>query len=198
MEHSVRLSSPWLSHFPAHCFCHRSFLGPPSLSTGGLSGSPRPLAGPLGGPGLSHEFLLSLDISRFAELDLQLSVAVPNRDLPGHWALEQVCPHGPLARARNTPSLASGTRCAGGSTFLGSCNKLFPLRRGCLQGVARGPREAQSRLGTFSLCQALGPKVQASGTVAPGHPASPQLLLAPRKGSCPPLLHYFSQLGLGI
>ncbi|ELW61978.1 hypothetical protein TREES_T100004289 [Tupaia chinensis] len=34
-------------------------------------------------------------------------VVVPSGDLPGHWALEQVCTHGPLARARrNLLSLA--------------------------------------------------------------------------------------------
>lgn len=38
-----------------------------------------------------------------------LSVAVPGWDVPSHPALEQVCTHGPLARAENTPSLASRT-----------------------------------------------------------------------------------------
>lgn len=64
----------------------------------GCQGLPDHLQGLWGGgrAGLSHEFLLSLAISRFAELDVRLSVAVPDRDLPSHWALEQVCTHGPL------------------------------------------------------------------------------------------------------
>ena len=48
-----------------------------------------------GQAGLSQEFLLSLAISRFAELDVRLS-GCPQQGLAKPWALEQVCTHGPL------------------------------------------------------------------------------------------------------
>ena len=64
----------------------------------GCQGLPDHLQGLWGGGqvGLSHEFLLPLAISSLAEVDVRLSVAVPDRDLPSHQALEQVCTCGPL------------------------------------------------------------------------------------------------------
>lgn len=103
-SNAPRVAQPFisrLSSFSAHCFCHCSFPSPLERERErkvGCQGLPDHLQGLWGGgqAGLSHEFLLSLAISRFAELDVRLSVAVPDRDLPSHWALEQVCTHGPL------------------------------------------------------------------------------------------------------
>ena len=123
----------------------------------GCQGLPDHLQGLWGGgqAGLSHEFLLSLAISRFAELDVRLSVAVPDRDLPSHWALEQVHTWSTALSLEHTLPGFWNTVCRA-PHFPGSCNRVFPLLRG------------QSRQGTFSQRQALGSRVQASRTAAPG------------------------------
>lgn len=159
------LLSPWLNSFST-CFLRRHHSPPGPLSPAGwVSRVSRAFGRAPGSGSLNARRACSLAISGFAGL----GVAVPGWDLPGHWALEQVHTHGPLASAGNMPSLASRTQRARGCTFLGSCNKLFPLLWRHLHGATRGQQqEAQRGLGMFSSARPSGPGVQAPGTVTPG------------------------------
>lgn len=129
------LLSPWLSSFSTCCLHHHSPLGPLSPA-GWVSRVSGALVGPLDVGGLDARRVCSLWPSQALLGGAWLSPVGTCQAT--HWALEQVCLHGPLAPAGNMPSLASGTQRAQGCTFQGSCNKLFPLLWRYLHGVARG------------------------------------------------------------
>ena len=173
---------------------------------GGLSGSPGPCAGPLwrsGGGNLAsrmsscHHWPSQGSLSCTHIHPGELSVAAPGRDLPSHWALEQVYTHGPLARAaRNTASLASwNTACWGPhppGQLITSCSHAAGDTITGWRGAVGGTRRAGNIL---PVPGPWGPTCRRSEQWPWAGTPGPLLLLAPPGAA---LLRFLSLLGLGV